>query len=147
MENNTNNSVKINLVYEFEEQYFIESVWAENIGANYKINNIPFLAPNVALGDIVSTVCDEEDGRLYFDELIKPSGHSVIQVVFFDLSSLDTICGHLEKLGCGWEVSHISELISIDIPNEEVYNYTIVYLTELEGNKIIDYREACLGFK
>jgi Domain of unknown function (DUF4265) len=62
---------KILLTYKNDEGgYSIESVWATKEGEYYRINNIPFFAPNIALDDLVSA--EEDDGALYFDSLISP---------------------------------------------------------------------------
>jgi hypothetical protein len=66
---------KIILEYEDEEGVTKESIWAIPVGENYKVDNIPFYAESIALGDIVSV--KEENGELKFDALIEASGHSV----------------------------------------------------------------------
>ena len=135
---------KILLTYKDDEgNYQIESVWATKIGDNYKINNIPFLASNVALDDLISA--EEDDGALYFHELIEASGHSTIQMIIFNEKELSKIAKELETLGCTWEGSHIKTLIAIDVPKEIKYSTVKKYLDKGENDNRWSYKEACLA--
>jgi hypothetical protein len=67
----------------------VESVWAEagEDAQEYKIDNVPFFSREATLGDIVK-VRSDIDGHLWFDALLRPSGNSLIRIVFFDRSAL-----------------------------------------------------------
>jgi len=126
-----------------DDEYQIESVWAIKEGDNYRIDNIPFLAPNIALNDIISV--EEEDGALYFDSLVEPSGHTTLQIVVFDESNVSGIVKELERFGCSWEGSHLKTLISVDVPKDVDYAPIKKYLVENEKENILSYKEACLS--
>ena len=135
---------KILLTYKDDDgNYKIESVWATKEGDNYRINNIPFFATNIALNDLVSA--KEDDGGLYFDRLIEPSGHSAVQMIIFDEKEVMQIGKELEQFGCTWEGSHIKTLIAIDIPKEILYSAVNQYLDKGEKNGRWSYKEACLS--
>lgn len=135
---------KILLTYKDDEgNYQVESVWATKQGGFYRINNIPFLAANVALDDLVSV--EKDDNALYFDELIEASGHSTIQMIIFDGDELLQIGKELESLGCTWEGSHIKTLIAIDVPKEIDYVDVKNYLDKGEKEERWSYKEACLA--
>jgi len=134
---------KILLVYEDEEGCQVESVWASKSDEYYKIDNIPFFAKNIALGDLVSV--ENDDGELYFDSLIEASGHSTIQIAFFDMSKVGDVQRTLEEMGCHWEGSHIESLISVDVPIEVPYASVKEFLETQESLRVLEYREACLG--
>lgn len=137
---------KILLTYKGDDgNYQVESVWATKEGEYYRINNIPFLAPNIALNDLVKA--EEDDGALYFEKLIKPSGHSVVQIVFFDETNIPSVGKELEKMGCTWEGSHLKNLISVDIPAEVNYQTVKEYLNKGEDAGIWSYKEACIAHK
>lgn len=141
-----NKDVKVRLVYkDFDGELKIESVWAEKTGNYYKIVNVPFFANNIAYGDIVSV--EEEDGQLYFNELIKPSGHSTIQMIIFNKDEVEKIGEELIALGCDWEGSHLDGYISIDVPASLSYTPIREYLEYGSLNKKWDYKEACLAHK
>lgn len=135
---------KILLTYRDEDgNYQVESVWATKEGQYYRINNIPFLAPNLALDDLVEA--EEDNGTLYFEKLIEPSGHSVIQMIIFDESEIMTIGKELEQFGCTWEGSHKKKLISIDVPKQVSYTVVKQYLDQGEEGGRWTYKEACLA--
>ncbi|TKG90717.1 DUF4265 domain-containing protein [Puteibacter caeruleilacunae] len=136
---------KVLLLYEEGGSYKIESVWATKIGENYRIDNVPFFAKNIALDDIVSV--ENDNGELYFDSLIEASGNSVIQLVVFDESKVESVGAELVKLGCGWEGSHIKNLISVNIPKDKSYSDVKNFLEVGEKQKKWEYQEACLVFK
>ena len=142
---NKYNGRKLNLVYnnDIEGGISTESVWVVKEGDYYRIKNIPFFAPNLAYDDLVKV--EDDEGELFFDSLIEPSGHSTIQIIFFDLQYFKQITDELVKLKCSWEGSHLKEYISVDIPKK--VNYAIVkdYLDRMSKEKKIDYKEACLA--
>lgn len=144
-DNNSNRvEVKINLVYkDFDGNIQTESVWAEKTGENYKIVNIPFFASNIAYGDIVGV--EEDDGLLYFDELISPSGHSTIQMMIYDKNDVKKVGDELIALGCDWEGSHLDGYISVDVPATVSYSHIKEYLNDGFLKKRWDYKEACLA--
>jgi hypothetical protein len=135
---------KILLTYkDAKGEYQIESVWASRKGDYYEINNIPFFAKNIALGDLVSV--EEDEGALYFKELIKASGHSVVQLIILNGNDITQIGSELEKLGCTWEESNIRNWISVDIPQNVSYTFVKKYLDKGEKEERWSYREACLA--
>jgi hypothetical protein len=136
---------KIILTYQDGENYNTEQVWAEQVGDYYKIKNIPFFASNIALDDIIKV--EDDEGALHFDKLVTPSGNSVVQITFFKIESFEEVTKELEKLGCGWEESHLASLISVNIPKDVGYKNVKDFLESKVMKKVLDYKEACLGFK
>ena len=59
------------------------------------MDSIPFYAPNLALNDVFSV--EEDEGILYFDQLIRMSGHSTIQLVFFKETEVNESLAILEN--------------------------------------------------
>lgn len=135
---------KVIFVYkDFDDDAQVESVWAERTkDGHYKIMNVPFFVPNIAYGDIVSVENDE--GDLYFDELITPSGHSTVQMIIYYPEDVSKIGEELVNLGCDWEGSHLKEYISVDIPPMVSYAPVKEYLQKGFLQKRWDYKEACL---
>lgn len=135
---------KILLTYKDDEgNYQIESVWATKEGDYYRINNIPFLASNIALNDLVKA--EEDSGALYFEELIKASGHSVVQIIILIDETKDMLTSELETRRCTWEGSHLNSLISVDVPSDVDYFSLKKYLDNGEQNGFWTYKEACLA--
>lgn len=120
-----------------------EIIWAIPEGKYFKIDNIPFFAPNLALNDIIKT--EVEDGLRYFDDLITPSGNSTIQIVFFKIDEIPRVIQKIEDLGCKWESMENKPYFAVDIP--AIFDYSsIKFLLDHEMDTLVlDYKEACLS--
>lgn len=138
--------VKVKFYYwhERNEEEAIESMWTIPVSGNYKIDNIPFYVQSFALGDIISVT--EKAGQLYVDALVKESGNSTIQMVFFDETIVHTIRGELKAMGCTSEISDKLFLIAINVPAEINYLGVIKpYLDDGYTKNLWDYGEACIA--
>lgn len=130
--------------YDVEGNIAEEKLWIQPLDNNeYQIKNIPFFAPNVAYDDKISV--EEEDGYLYFYELIESSEHSTIQIVFLDNTKADQIIREIESLGCSWEGFNRQEIITVDVPPDIHYKKVKEYLNNQSSGNILDYKEACLS--
>lgn len=138
-----NNKNKVLFVYQEDEEYKTESLWAIKKGDFYEMDNIPFFINNIAYGDLVSVEID--DNELYFDSLIKESGNSTIQLVIFTDLNQNEIGLKFEKMNCSWEGSHLPNYISINIPKNENYVNIKSFLDEGLDKGLWDYKEACIS--
>ena len=130
--------------YDLEDNIAEETVWIKSLNdKEYQIKNIPFYAPNIAYNDIVKV--EDDEGVLYFDEVIKASEHSTIQIVFFKEGFSEIITKDIELLGCSWEGMHNQKIIAIDVPPDINYNKIKEYLNVQFSRSILDYKEACLS--
>lgn len=112
--------IKINFVDKVNGEFVTESLWATKVEGGYKIDNIPFLVGSIALWDIVSIEIDKDNGLFYFKDLIKESGHSVIQIKLFDRSKFLELTNFLECKGCDWEELKQRNIIAVDIPTKDI---------------------------
>ncbi len=120
-----------------------EYLWAEPLNNDrYRIDNIPFFVKGISAGDVVHGR-QESDG-LMFDGLIVSGGHSTIRVVFFDDARKGVVRANLQQLGCESEVSHLSNLIAVDVPPAAKYRGVIEYLQAQSSAGILDYEEASI---
>ncbi len=93
----------------------VESVWAKPTGSGtYLVDNIPFFATDAALGDEVNA--KDIDGDLFYVSMKKPSGNSLLRVVFFDSKASDDLIEQLARLECDTERSHVDCLVAINVP-------------------------------
>jgi len=118
----------------------VESVWAAPEAGAYRIANIPFFSDDATIGDIVS--CVEEEGKLWFDEVIRESGNSLIWVILFEAGGSDVV-KDLENAGCEVERYNAQQLaISVpeNVPLETVQNY----LSIREDNEDLEFAEPIL---
>jgi hypothetical protein len=134
---------KVVLVYkDLNNKIAEESVWVQPLRSGYfKIDNVPFYAYNISLNDIISV--ENENGVLYFDELIQSSGHSTIQIIFFKKSEI--ILKKLEELNCSWEGMQNIPYYALDIPLNVNYRIIKSLLDNAVENQVLDYKEACLS--
>ena len=119
-------------------------MWARPEGADFILDNIPFYATSVALGDRVSVVA-EPDGGKRFKELVAASGHSTLQVVVFDKADVLAVREVLKEMGCPSELSDLPRLIAVDIPPDVDYGPIREWLEDREQSGDLSYREACLA--
>lgn len=132
------------------DQETVETMWAVTIDKEkglYKLDSIPFYAPNVAAEDIIYAEFDEDQERLTYRYTVEPSGNSTVQVVILDSATeTNDIRSLFDALGCSSEKAHEGYFV-IDVPF--ALNYTSVQnkLTELQELGILDYAEPCLSEK
>lgn len=122
----------------------IESVWAEQIEAGFKIDNIPFYAKSVALGDVFTI--KEIEGEMYADELVEESGNSTVRILFTengDVAKTRKIL--VDQFDCESELSNLDNLIAVNIPKEIDYQKVWRYLEEGESLGIWEYEEGCIS--
>ncbi len=130
---------KVVLVFkDIEGSIAEETIWVKPVGTNFIVDNIPFYAPNLALEDIISV--EDDEGIFYFDELIKPSGHSTVQIIFFNESDTEPILKKLENFGCKWEGMKNKAFFALDIPPDSAYKKVKAFLNEQFEKKILDFK-------
>jgi hypothetical protein len=125
-----------------------ERLWALDLGeGRYQIDNIPFFARDLALGDVVSAVPEEgaEEGVLRYDQVLQPSGHSTFRILVHDKAQVPEVCRLLEQLGCDTERSHLPRLVAIDIPPRVPLEAVREALAPGVSQERWEYEEACLG--
>jgi Domain of unknown function (DUF4265) len=130
--------------YDVEEKIAEESLWIDKLDNDeYQIKNIPFFAPNISYDDIIKVENDE--GILYFEEVVKTSEHSTIQVIIFKKEFADIIIENIESLKCSWEGMNNQKLLAIDVPDKVHYSGIKSYLDKQFEDNILDYKESCLS--
>jgi hypothetical protein len=125
-----------------------ERLWALQVEeGRYKIDNIPFFARDLALGDIVSAIPEEgaEEGVLRYQQVLQPSGHSTFRILVNDESEVPEVCRLLEQLGCGTERSHLPRLVAIDIPPSVPLEAVREALAPGHSQERWEHEESCLG--
>jgi hypothetical protein len=132
------------------EEDTVETMWAEVIDPEagiYELNSIPFYAPDLASGDLISAVYDDQEKMLVYNETISYSGNSTIQVVIFDKSiATNDIREIFQNLGCVTEKFKEGYFV-LDVPADLDYTPVRSKLIELSEQGILDYAEPCLAAK
>lgn len=126
----------------------VETMWAEVMDEDagiYLLNSIPFYAPDLASGDIISAVYDSDEGMLTYKETVSFSGNSTVQVVLLDKTAVSTdIMDLFQDLGCVTEGFDDSYFV-IDVPVGLNYSPVRAKLIALTEKGTIDYAEPCLS--
>lgn len=118
-----------------------ETLWARELDGNlFQIDNIPFFVIGVSYEDVVTA--SYIDNQLCFDEVVHASGHSTVRVVVYDESQMQPLRQSLQNYGCSDELSHLPNLVSIDIPPEIELSQIIDFLIEGEEQEVWSYEEA-----
>ena len=125
-------------------QYELESMWALPHSDGYQLDNIPFYAREVANGDVV-TAQRGSDGELWYDKLVKPSGHSTIRLWFARPEDVQQTRDELRALGCPSELSELPRLVAVDVPPNVPYSSVRAKLEQGEREGLFEFEEACLG--
>lgn len=123
-----------------------ETMWVIERDDGYELDNIPFYVEELALGDIV-TASPDASGILWFSKLVRPSGHSTIQIWFSSEGEIDRVREALSQMGCSSEVSDLPRLVAVDVPPHVPYSKVKALLDEGERSGQFEYQEACLGFR
>jgi hypothetical protein len=124
----------------------VESLWVKpRWDGLYEIDNIPFFAKGVSVGDVVSG--DVRDGALTFRELVHHSGHSTIRVIVYHPAYAKPLRAKLKELGSDSEQSHLPSLVAVDIPR----NVSIATIKALLELGVVEdrweYEEAAISHK
>lgn len=130
------------------EEHTIETMWAEIIDEEagiYELNSIPFYAPNLASGDVISAAYDDQEEMLTYKETLSFSGNSTIQVIMFDkTTATNDVREIFYDLGCITEMFKEGYFV-IDVPADLDYTPIRAKLKELSEIGMIDYAEPCLS--
>ena len=101
-------------------RYLYESIWAAPLtDGTYEVASIPFFSDDVALGDVVQANEDPEVDGVFFKQLARESGNSLIRVELADEDEMRKLAEHLRSLGCASE--SLYTLLAVNIPAHVSY--------------------------
>jgi len=130
------------------EEETVETMWAEIMDEDagiYILSSIPFYAPDLACGDVISAIYNDQNEMLTYKETVSFSGNSTVQVVVLDKSAVtNDIREVFDGLGCVTEKLKEGYFV-IDVPVDLKYAPIRAKLQELSEKGLIDYAEPCLS--
>lgn len=139
------NSKKIFFVQKVNEsEYETESIWCQMQGENYVIDNIPFIARNISLGDVIKAEYDSEDKQYYFEDIVSISGNTTIRIQFYDVSKIENVRNWLKNNECDTEVLISRNLVAVNVPKKTKYLSIKEYLDNGENMGFWTYQESAL---
>ena len=65
-----------------ENEFETESLWCIPDGDNYIVDNIPFVAKRISLGDTIKAEYDTNEKVYYFDDFVSVSGNTTVRIFF-----------------------------------------------------------------
>ncbi len=118
-----------------------ETLWATAVGQGaYRIDNIPFFATGVSLGDVIEA--QAIDGLTTFVKIRQRGGHATLRVAVVDAATVPDVRAAIEELGCATELSHLPRLISVDVPEASSLDEVRSFLAAGADQGRWDYEEA-----
>jgi hypothetical protein len=123
--------------------YLFESIWVvrQQDGA-FEVASIPFFSYDVALGDVVQAAEEPDDDGLFFKELVRESGNSVIRVRVADEQEREQLAGQLGAMGC--ETESLGSLLAVSIPAQILYGPILQVLMQGQESDRWGFEEAVL---
>ncbi len=120
-----------------------ESLWVIPLGQGlFQVDNTPFFAWELALGDVVEAA--PEEGVWRFKQVVRRSGHATLRLILYEVAEVPAVIEQFTQLGCSSERSHIPGLIALDVPPSTPWADVKRLLIEGEANERWGYEEACL---
>ena len=140
-----NSRQKVFFVQKTDTGYETEGIWCKQKGEFFEIDNIPFVAKNLSLGDVIAAEFDEKERVHYFDSIITESGNSTIRIRVGEQNSIELIRKQLGDFGCETEVFLSRNIIAVNIKKETDYSIIKNFLEKGEFDGKWDYEESCLA--
>jgi hypothetical protein len=122
-----------------------EGIWARHLGGDeYEIDNVPFYAYGLNYRDVVRATTTDPSLKPQIKEVLRPSGHRTLRIIFLNKAAEDQQQPYLEELKrYGVSLERANEtLLAIDIPPEGRYGDLTEYLASLEQRGVLSY-ETC----
>ena len=114
----------------------VETLWAFALGADrYRLDNCPFYAYGVSLGDVVFAPFDPVEKFPTFREVIEKSGNRTLRLIVAEPSppepGLPAILEGLKQLACECEVA-TARYVVVNVPPAVELDAVTDFLTDLE---------------
>ena len=112
--------------------FSVESIWSAKLESHvYRLNNVPYFAKNISIGDVIRT--QEIDEQEWFLEVQKESANSTVHVFCFDKVKRDNLQTWAKLNHCTWEYAFKQQYIALSIPPDVPKVTWIAKLNELES--------------
>jgi hypothetical protein len=141
-----NNQQKILFVQRSEgDKFLTESLWCQKDGEFYVVDNIPFIAKRISLGDTIKAKYDADEKAFYFDDFVKVSGNTTVRLYFQDVSIIEDTRSMLIAFGCEGEIFLTRKILAVNIPHNVKYKPIKKFLDQGEEEGKWAYEESCLA--
>ena len=112
-----------------------------------RIDNTPFFAKRVALGDVVSVIGNGHNGKFTLDKIIESSGNSSIAIILRDHGCKQQLVEYFSVANCFCEFGEFgaTKMLAASVPSIRSYFDIFIFLTRLEERGQISFAELCLA--
>ena len=128
-----------------DNKYETESLWCQKDGEYYVVDNIPFVAKRISLGDTIKAEYDEDEKAFYFDDFVKVSGNTTVRLYFKNENIIEGVRKRLNELGCEGEIFLARKVLAVNVPSNIDYKPIKKFLDEGEQQGMWTYEESCLA--
>lgn len=143
--------IKVRFELEILEDDFppvgVETLNARFIDNNkVELENTPFFADSVAVGDIISCRKTEHSHIFQYESVVTPSGHKSISIIFIDDDCKEEVYHHFKGYDCYCEYGEFDgyNMLAVSIDKELGYSKVAAYLDEKAESGKISYAELCI---
>ncbi len=109
----------------------------------WQIDNIPFYAVGLALGDVVQ-VFDAEGALPKFSHVVRDAGHGTIRIILSETADVDRLRTALRDMGCSTELSQTPLRVAVDVPPTVNFRDVSDFVEGYDQTEVIDYDEGCV---
>ncbi len=127
-------------------EFETESLWCKEKNDNtYVVDNIPFIAKRISLGDTIKAEYDKDEKAFYFDDFVSVSGNTTVRLYFEIENWIEEAREKLKDFGCDTEVFLSRKILAVNVPHDVDYKPIKEYLDEGEQKGKWSYEESCLA--
>ena len=145
------NECKVRFELEILEDGFppvgVETLNARLVDTNtFELDNTPFFAKSIAVGDILRCSQTKHDHIVQFEEVLSPSGNKSISIIFIDDDCKEEIYQFFKQNECYCEYGEYGEfnMLAVSINPNFDYSKIAFYLDKKEELGKISYAELCI---
>ena len=120
-------------------------MWAESLGQDlYRIRNVPFFAYGINFHDVVRATADSPELKPEIREVVEPSGHRTLRIIFagdIDPAKQVALLDKLKRFKATYERADETN-VAVDIEPDGSYNDVFDQLDEWEKASLLSF-ETC----
>ena len=104
----------------------------------FKLDNTPFFAESVALGDLVKCKPSSSADHWIFEKVVPPSGASAISIIFIENDCKETVKSFLNENNYFYEYGEFPDfdMLAVSVDDSQVVNSVISFLDDNEQSGV-----------
>lgn len=128
--------VKVVFRVEDGDSVYVETPWARQIGpTEYELDNLPWHAYGISLGDVFEATPEPTDPRPHFRQVLRKSGNRTVRIILAvhaeESDEIASVLKSLVDLGCSYEGAN-GRYMAVNIPPAVDLDAVVAYLTRAD---------------